>query len=47
LARVDGEDAVSTRAGGGSSFIPMYILERDELAFHYFYISLGSTRGDV
>jgi hypothetical protein len=44
---VDGEVVFAARAPGGPSFVPMWILERDEFALHFFRIYLESTRGDV
>jgi hypothetical protein len=47
FGRIDAEDVAAVRAPGGPSFIPLWIMDRDEYTFHYFHISLGSVRGDV
>jgi hypothetical protein len=46
-ALIDGKNVMAVGAGGRPSFLPRWILERDEYALHFFYLSLGSTRGDV
>jgi hypothetical protein len=47
FALFDTSDVTAARAPRGPSFIPLWIMERDEYAFWYFYLSLGSMRGDV
>jgi hypothetical protein len=47
IALIDGQDVMAIRAAGGPSFIPRWVFERDNYALHFFYLSLGSTRGDV
>jgi hypothetical protein len=47
VGAVDGEAVFPARAASGPSFVPMWVLERDEFAFHFFRIYLESTRGDV
>jgi hypothetical protein len=47
FARFDESDVAAARAPRGPSFIPLWIMERDEYLFRYFYLSLGSVRGDV
>ena len=46
-ARVDGQAVVSLRGLEPPLFVPTWILERDEYAFHYFQIYLESFGGDV
>lgn len=46
-ARVDDQAVVSLRGLEPPLFVPMWILERDEYAFHYFQIYLESFHGDV
>jgi hypothetical protein len=47
FGRLDGEDVAAMRAPSGPSFVPGWIMERNEYAFHFFRINLESTRGDV
>jgi len=47
VARVDGQDLVSSRAPWSGASSPFLILERDEYMFLVLRVGLGSPRGDV
>jgi hypothetical protein len=47
VARIDKQDVAAIRPPRGPSSMPGWIMERGEHALHFFYLSLGSPRGDV